>query len=33
LLPPAEVREFESTSHIELMNDPAVLAQMLEWWS
>jgi triacylglycerol lipase len=33
LLPPAEVRMFESTSHIELMNDPAVLAQMLEWWS
>jgi triacylglycerol lipase len=33
LLPPAEVREFESTSHIDLMNDPAVLAQMLEWWS
>jgi triacylglycerol lipase len=33
LLPPAEVRVFESTSHIELMNDPAVLAQMLEWWS
>lgn len=32
LLPPAEVREFESTSHIGLMNDPAVLAQMLEWW-
>jgi hypothetical protein len=27
------VRVFESTSHIELMNDPAVLAQMLEWWS
>jgi pimeloyl-ACP methyl ester carboxylesterase len=32
LLPPAEVRVFGSTSHIELMNDPAVLAQMLEWW-
>jgi pimeloyl-ACP methyl ester carboxylesterase len=33
VLPPAEVREFECTSHIELMNNPAVLAQMLEWWS
>lgn len=32
LLPPAEVREFACTSHIGLMNDPAVLAQMLEWW-
>jgi triacylglycerol lipase len=32
LLPPAEVREFECTSHIDLMNDPTVLAQMLEWW-
>jgi triacylglycerol lipase len=32
LLPPAEVREFDCTSHIGLMNDPAVLAQMLEWW-
>lgn len=32
LLPPAEVRVFESTSHVALMNDAAVLAQMLEWW-
>jgi pimeloyl-ACP methyl ester carboxylesterase len=32
LLPPAEVRMFESTSHLDLMRDPDVLAQMLEWW-
>lgn len=32
LLPPAEVRVFESTSHLGLMSDPAVLAQLLEWW-
>jgi len=32
LLPPAELRVFESTSHLALMNDPAVLAQLLDWW-
>jgi hypothetical protein len=32
LLPPAEVQQFNGTSHLALMNDPAVLAQMLEWW-
>jgi pimeloyl-ACP methyl ester carboxylesterase len=32
LLPPAEVQAFAGTSHLALMNDPAVLAQMLEWW-
>ena len=32
LLPPAEVQRFPSTGHLALMNDPAVLAQLLEWW-
>jgi pimeloyl-ACP methyl ester carboxylesterase len=32
LLPPAEVQHFAATSHLALMNDPAVLAQVLEWW-
>jgi pimeloyl-ACP methyl ester carboxylesterase len=32
LLPPAEVRVFDETSHVALMNDPAVLAQLLDWW-
>ncbi|PRQ07843.1 esterase/lipase family protein [Enhygromyxa salina] len=32
LLPPAEIQHFAATSHLALMNDPAVLAQMLEWW-
>lgn len=32
LLPPAETRVFDATSHIGLMTDPEVLAQILEWW-
>lgn len=32
LLPPAEVRQFAATGHLALMNDPAVLEQLLEWW-
>ena len=32
LLPPAESRVFPSTSHLDLMRDPAVLAQLLDWW-
>ncbi|HLT34660.1 MAG TPA: alpha/beta hydrolase [Enhygromyxa sp.] len=32
LLAPAEVRMFEATSHLDLMNDPDVLAQILAWW-
>jgi pimeloyl-ACP methyl ester carboxylesterase len=33
LLPDAEVRVFEHTSHMALMNDPAVLEQILAWWA
>lgn len=33
LLPPAEARGFDSTSHIALMRDPAVLEQILAWWT
>jgi len=32
VLPQAEVRVFGRTSHIALMSDPAVLAQILDWW-
>ncbi|PRQ04243.1 PGAP1-like protein [Enhygromyxa salina] len=32
LLPPAEVQTFASTGHMALMNDRAVLEQLLEWW-
>jgi putative serine esterase DUF676 len=33
VLPDAEVRVFDRTSHIGLMSEPAVLAQILEWWT
>jgi triacylglycerol lipase len=33
LLSPAEVRTFAATSHLDLMRDPEVLAQILEWWA
>jgi triacylglycerol lipase len=33
VLPEAQVRVFGRTTHIGLMTDPAVLAQLLEWWS
>jgi triacylglycerol lipase len=32
LLPETQTRVFEATSHIGLMRDPAVLAQILAWW-
>lgn len=32
VLPKAEVRVFDRTSHIGLMSDPAVLEQILQWW-
>ncbi len=33
VLPEAQLRVFGRTSHIGLMSEPAVLAQLLEWWS
>jgi hypothetical protein len=33
VLPDAELRVFGRTSHIGLMSDPAVLEQLLQWWS
>jgi len=33
LLPPAEVARFARTGHLALMNDPAVLEQILTWWA
>jgi triacylglycerol lipase len=33
LLPPAESRVFDATSHLGLMSDPEVLAQLLAWWT
>ena len=32
-LPEAETRVFEATSHLALMRDPEVLAQILAWWA
>ena len=32
VLPPAEVATFARTGHVALMNDAAVLAQILDWW-
>lgn len=33
VLPPAQSRMFEHTSHNALMTDPTVLEQLIEWWS
>ncbi|MEM7159861.1 MAG: alpha/beta hydrolase [Myxococcota bacterium] len=33
LLPNAKHRVFDQTSHIALMNDPAVLEQIVQWWA
>ena len=32
VLPEADIRVFGRTTHIGLMSDPRVLAQLLEWW-